>query len=353
MYIAKYPILLFLGILLHCQSIYTRSIWRKSTRQRPCISVFWQSKPKKKYTLCNDGMNATMFIPFRSAQINKHLVTNHKTITSRQNSLKTIDVADIDAILNNLVRALKKGKIDLTDFTVLKWRDYNRRRQSGNLILKFKKYPLVIKLFMENPRGFVHPFSKGIEPTFMFSMNGGITRHLSGFTRIGCRQKIIDTLANIPKWKDRIVIPRKWYWLPKNEPSITVIGENFGTPKALKMTIPSVYGIVCDAIDVGRPFSLLNAQDKKIGLELFDILENQIDPNIPNLLYEKDTNNIALIDTEDFPMLVGLNKKHKPQSYFGWYTKAGCEFFRRCYGLSKKKRSEWQQKALQNYLSYE
>ena len=128
---------------------------------------------------------------------------------------------DLDDLINNLVDEIRAGKKRYTNFRILKGRDYNRRLKSGSLILASNDYDIVVKLFLETPHGLMHPFSKGFEPACMFLMNGGISRHLAGFTRIKNRHLISNLLEDCPEWNKRIIIPRKWYWLPKKSRSIT------------------------------------------------------------------------------------------------------------------------------------
>ena len=221
--------------------------------------------------------------------------------------------------IEGLLQEVRKHKKHYTDFKVLVDHNFNHKQQCGLLIVKFKDYPFVLKLFMETPQTFVEPFQKGFEPTFFFYMGGGVNRHLSGFTRIKNLHVINERLAQSAYWSERVVTPRKWFWMPKKPEWLEISGKNIGPEKTIITHIPAVYGIIADAIDCGEKFSIHNKEHTQLSLNLCNYLDLWIDPHIPNFMFEKNTGKIAVVDTEHFPTVVGLKETPQFQSYTDWY----------------------------------
>ncbi|GAG91473.1 unnamed protein product, partial [marine sediment metagenome] len=206
------------------------------------------------------------------------------------------------------------------DFIVLRRRNFNKRKKWGLLILKFKDHPLVLKVFMENPKGFVSPYSKGFEPIFFFNMGGGANRHLLGFTRVKNLQYIESIIKKDAYWSEKITTPRKWFWLPKNPKYIELVGRNISGKKLIIKAIPGTYCIIADAITpAGKKFSIFNKAEREQCMTLCNFLDISIDPHIDNYMIEKGTDKIAIVDTEHFPTLVGFKKKYKFTGYWDWY----------------------------------
>ena len=147
---------------------------------------------------------------------------------------------------------------------MLKDSDFNSRSVSGLIILKFKEYPFVLKLFIKTPETFVKPLSEGMIPRFFFRMGGGINRHLSGFTRVKNLEEIRKKIEANPEWNELIDTPRKWFWLPKNPRWIEVRSKNIGPSGELKTELPAMYGIVADFIENDKSFSLWNTEDREM-----------------------------------------------------------------------------------------
>lgn len=218
-----------------------------------------------------------------------------------------------------LLKEVRKKKKNYSHFTILVDHNFNRWQQCGLLIVKFNDYPLVLKLFMENPKSFVKPFDKGFEPTFFFYMGGGVNRHLSGFTRIKNLHVINERLAQSAYWSERVVTPRKWFWMPKKAEWMEITGKNIGPEKTIMTHIPAVYGIVADAIDCGESLSMYNKEHTRMSLDLCNYLDMWIDPHIPNFMFERTTGKIAIVDTEHFPTMVGLKEIPRFDNYTSYY----------------------------------
>lgn len=231
-----------------------------------------------------------------------------------------VDSKILEAKIERLLKEVRKQKKNYTDFTVLLDHNFNHKQQCGLLIVKFRDYPFVLKLFMETPQSFVEPFQKGFEPTFFFYMGGGVNRHLSGFTRIKNLHVIKERIAQSAYWSEHVVIPRKWFWVPKKPEWLEISGKNIGPEKTIITQIPAIYGIIADAIDCGEKLSIHNPEHTQLSLSLCNYLDLWIDPHIPNFMFERNTGKIAVVDTEHFPTMVGLKETPQFSNYTEYYS---------------------------------
>lgn len=258
-------------------------------------------------------------------------------ITFRNNKQKFVDSQILTTLIEQLLQEIISGKHTFTAFTVLQSKDYNFKKNKGLLILKYKDYPFVLKLFMETPDSFVSPFDKGMEPIFFFFMGGGINRHISGFTRLKNREIIMERLARSP-WKTKVDIPRKWYWVPPGSRWIEIKAINIGSKKEHIVQFPGTYCIIADAIEAERNPSLFNADDKKTALDLCNYLDIWIDPHMKNFMIEKGTQKFMIVDTEHFPSFVGLREKVTFNSYSDWYLYLAGKCWQNAFMQTKKER---------------
>lgn len=227
--------------------------------------------------------------------------------------------------LENLVAEVKQGRAQFTDFSIIRDRTFNRKLGAGSLTLKSKNYPFVVKLFMESPYSFVSPFKKGWESFGTFVV-AGVSRYLTGLTRIKNLQRIKELLAHNSQWSN-IETPRKWFWTPINGNELEVTGYNFGHYHPQTILLPHVYCIISDAIEPARENSFSSWRDfmrssahdraalkeqSKISIELCNHLQFCIDANVDNFIIEKGTGKFFIIDTEHFPTLAGFTSKPPP-----------------------------------------
>lgn len=254
---------------------------------------------------------------------------------------------------------------DFEHFTILKQRDYNPKTHAGLIVLRFKKYPFVVKLFMETPSSFVQPFSKGFEPICFFLMGGGINRFLSGFSRVKNREIIAEKVSEHPVWSEKIIIPRKWFWLPKKVRYLQVSSKHMG-PQDRTIRLPSVYAIVADAIDASYTLELGNPDHRKLGIDIARFLNPRIDPHINNFMilaplgskkaetYHEIMDNpdikIAIIDTEHFPTMTGLREPLEFDSYFSWYSQITGKCLKDTFLRTKNQREDLQGAAKKSIL---
>ncbi len=223
--------LLFLILLINTQPItYLYAAPRSILRPQevlPEISTHW-ANDSTTYILRDSHLEeGPIFSVFNKDFFYKRMLPQG-TITFRNEPTKKIQGTHLSALIDQLLVELKAKKKKLTDFTLLKAQDFNYREFCGLLVLKFKNYPFVLKLFIEHPKSFVQPYNKGLEPGVFFVMGGGIMRHLTGFTRIKNLEDINTLLQSDPYWSQIVDTPRKWHWLPKDVRGFNVEGRNIG-----------------------------------------------------------------------------------------------------------------------------
>lgn len=358
----------FVALLLFQLNIETRSLLRSDQKEIPHLIAFSENDRENTDSHCHLKSwhieENSIFHKFDREYFMDHLLPEDD-IPYRYEPSKKVSGKLIGDLIENLVAEIRAHKTDYTDFKVLKKRDFNRKQGAGLLIAKFKNYPFVLKLFLEIPQSFVKPFSKGWQSGCFFIMGGGISRYLSGFTRLRNREIIEQQIANDPYWHNKISLPRKWAWLPKNPTWFILqgfnLGPNYTIPK--QMAFPCIYGIVADLI-TGTPLSLWNKEDRAIGINTAKFFTTRVDANIDNLVREpltaytheeapkttQDTEDLTLrvnipkepqlvlIDTEHFPTFIGLKKPLEFESYTEWYLKLTFKFLKDCFFRTKEER---------------
>lgn len=375
----------------------TRSIFRPSHQKLPQIVTYWKDQPDMQYKLRDSHLE--LYPLFRSFNYN-HFMSHQipqGPLLYRNNTKKSVDGAVLCAQMEKALQELKEGKKKLTHFKILKRKDFNDYMLSGNIILKFKEYPFVAKLFMENPHSFTLPFSKGWQPGGLYIMSGGINRFLAGFTRIKNLEQVQAHISKDPYWSTRLSTPRKWFYLPCNTRWFTLEGLNIGPRKYACTQFPSAYFTVSDAIITkGKTPTLFNKADRKRALKICHFLGNRIDPHIDNFVEEdieksrqlseqlsdnktaplplynprlpkktflseqaqfqinqhtnasalqpsEDTiKNMVILDTEHFASMVGLKEDIRYKTYLGWYSQLTRKFITDKYARLKSYRKQLQ-----------
>jgi len=331
-------IMLFFFLLFKNSSIRCRSVLREENNKKPKIQVRLAHKKSKNYYLKDWRLErAPIFGSFDKTFFNKKLLP--EAITYKYDPDKRVTKKELITKLENLFGEIEQKKRRFTHFDILRKSNFNRRKKCGLLILKFKDYPFVVKIFMETPKSFVRPYSKGIYPIFFYNMGGGINRHLLGFTRVNNLLEIKESIEKSPKWSKMISTPRKWFWKPQNSKDIEIIGKNFDPKKDIKTVIPGTYCIIADAIKLkNKHFSLFDKSAKETCMSLCNYLDVRIDPHIDNFLLEEGTNKIVIIDTEHFPSIVGFKTRQQFNGYFDWYFKLSMKCVNDLLFTSKKER---------------
>jgi len=294
-----------------------RSIFRPKDPLMPKIITRWQGDSKTHCFRDKYLEQEAIFKKFDYDYIKKHKLPLGPI--KYRNKAKTVRGSLLNKLTNNLLIELDQRKTEFTDFKVLKSSDFNRKNVCGNLVLKYKDYPFVLKLFIETPESFTKPFSKGWQPACFFLMSGGINRYLSGLTRIKNLEWIKKRVNQSTEYKDKIDFPRKWFWLPTNNRWFELKGKNITVPEQT-IKLPSIYAIVADAINKDDEKEVFKT-DSHFGLKLSYYLDSRLDPNFENFMLEKETGKIVIVDTEHFPSMVGLKNPTKFNSYTDWYLK--------------------------------
>lgn len=329
----KLAVVLF---LIWSNASVSRSLYRPIDPKMPVLHAKWVDGSTvhtlKKYHL----EEYALFQLFDKQYFESHMLPSYP-ITCRYDAEKCVHPLILEQLIEHLLAEISDGKKTFTYFTVLQSKDYNFKKGRGLLIVKFKDYPFVVKLFVETPDSFVSPFDKGMEPIFFFFMGGGVNRHLTGFTRIKNREIIAQKLAQSP-WANQVDIPRKWHWIPKGTRWIEIEGINIGCKEHQKIQFPGTYCIIADAIEAERNLSLLDEHDKKMALDICNYMNLWIDPHMKNFMYEKDTKKFMIVDTEHFPSAVGLHEKVTFDSYSNWYLHLASKCWQNAFMQTKNKR---------------
>ncbi|MDR3550629.1 MAG: hypothetical protein P4L31_04405 [Candidatus Babeliales bacterium] len=305
-------------LTLYTISAAARSIHRPADGMLPKISVR-SDNDSDHYTLQSSHL---AFYPFFSVFDKSFFDENllPKTpIAHRNNPTKTIDPEILNNLIEGLLKEIHQKKMQYADFQIITSKNFNRKKECGMMILKFKDHPFIVKLAIESPQTFINPYCKGLDNVWFFPLGGGINRHLAGLTRIKNRQMIQNRLADHPEWSTLVDVPRKWYWIPKKDNWLEITGSNMGGQKTVTTKIPSTYCIIADEIHTKQEFSLFNKDQTTLALKICNYLDLWIDPHINNFMVEQETNKIVIVDTEHFPSVVGIKEKVTFDNYTSWY----------------------------------
>lgn len=300
----------------------SRSPHRPKKPSLPRLSVCWEGESQKYYHSDSHFKEYPIFHVCNMNYLNKHLLPS-TPISFKNNPDQHVDGTIISNLVEELLNEIKAGKKQYKHFTVLQRKNFTLRKQCGLLVLKFNDYPFVLKLFMENPKTFLNQHCKGFENIWFFYMSGGVNRHVVGFTRLKNREHIIHELTKLPRWANRVYMPRKWFWLPKENNMLHIEGQNIGTHKTIETKMPGTYAIIADAIDFQQEAPLPQKEKNALIMELCNDLRVFIDPHEDNFLIrynqQKKEYDIAIIDTEHFPSIVGIKEEIQFKNHRQWY----------------------------------
>jgi hypothetical protein len=303
--------LVFVFISLSCLILQARNMRRPEDDSIPSITVCAQNQ-QQTFVLQNSYLR---YKPIKNGfdfkYFDAHMIPEG-TIEFR-NKTGSIQGQTLSHLAELLLQELKAGKKSFTDFSILKDTDFSYATLSGLIVLKFKDYPFVIKLSMEHPDTIVQPLSKGTIAYFIFVIGGNL-RHLSNFTRIPNLERIRNLLSYNPFYLRYLDFPRKWYWKPQHMEELKVVWQCKDQQETMLM--PSTYAVISDFIEFepNQPQRDLNKLSMKVATDTGFL----IDPHSGNIVIEKGTRNYVLLDTEDFRMMVGLNRSMKSKKYSSW-----------------------------------
>ncbi len=244
-----------------------------------------------------------------------------------------VEGAILSSLADELIEEIKKGKKDFTSFTVLKDSGFNYATLSGLIVLKYKKYPFVIKVSIEHPHTIIKPFSKSYEASGIFLMGGNL-RHLSNFTRITNLERIKQLLCYNPFYLYNVDFPRKWYWKPNNGYDLEIHWKCADQKEII--LLPSIYAVISDFIftEENQPTHELNKLSMKVATDVGFL----IDPHAGNILIEKGSRKYVLLDTEDFRLMTGLDVPMNAKKYIGWYIELMARALKNCLFKDKQER---------------
>ncbi len=220
---------------------------------------------------------------------------------------------------------------------MLKKNNYNTRNGTGALVIAFKNLPFVIKVFRETPYTFVRPRYRDLEQRCLFKLSGGVSRYLTGFTRIKNLDYIRSHIQNDPTWKTTVDTPRKWFWIPPETPWFELKGINVNGIPEQTISFPSTYVVVADKIEIERTFTLTDAEDRHLVIGFTTGIGEYPDPNISNYVIDKN-GNVMFLDSEHFPSNLGMREPFNYTTHGTWYSYLVKKFFKDVYFKSKAER---------------
>lgn len=278
----------------------------------------------------------TLKKPFENSHLKKHLLPSGYIKYRKENLAVQSDL--LKEQNEHVLQEILQGEKTFTHFTTLADNDFNYSTLSGFIVLKYKNFPFVLKLFIEHPHTFIDPLNKGFKASCLFVLNGN-TRHLSGFTRIHNLETARKALAKDPEYRYYLDFPRKWYWIPQIQPYLTINWHDPYHNHHETIKIPAIYGIVCDFIEADKKIQQQELHTlRQISIDVGNYLHNIIDSHVENFVPEKNSNKIVIIDTEHFPTMVGLEKEMSANGYVQWHIELTGKWLKTAFLRSKQKR---------------
>ncbi|KKP35467.1 MAG: hypothetical protein UR26_C0004G0014 [candidate division TM6 bacterium GW2011_GWF2_32_72] len=318
-----------------------RSIHRPNHNKIQKITTHWVNK-KEKYSLRSPLLEETaIFKSFDIKKFQKYILP--EDVITIRGSNQTVLGNTLSSLMETAIQEILSSAKTFEHFTILKQKDFNFKEKTGFIVLKFKKYPFIAKISVENPASLTMPYSKGLEPSFTFAMSGGASRHFTGFTRIENSNELRILINKNSEWQNKYIIPQKWHWLPKKNGWINITGTNMGKQKKITITVPAIYGIICEAIEETNPLDPNDETLRQDILNLTNYLDNKLDPNIRNFMRDSITNKIAIIDTENCVVNVGIKEKFTIRSYYEWYKYLVLKVTKNAFFRNKQERKQVQQ----------
>ena len=342
-------LLILLLAIMPASNLICRSIHRPSNPTIPYITVtatnkeyaeVWRkpvTQPKSIHKFQSKFLSLKILKkPYETSDFKKHLLPyGNLKFRNNQGSVHTNILKEQNELV---LKEILQGNKTFTDFAILKDRDFNYKSLSGLIVLKNKKYPFVLKLFIEHPDTFIEPLQKGMEAGWIFILSGNM-RHLSGFTRISNLENAKKALSKDPEYRYYIDFPRKWYWRPQSQPLLNIHWHDAHNNHFETIRIPSMYGVICDFIEVDKELQQQELMTlRQISMDVTKYLHYMIDPHDDNLVPEKNSHKIVIIDTEHFRTVAGLDEDMNAQDYNQWYLELMSRTAKRLLCRSKQRR---------------
>jgi hypothetical protein len=344
-YLVNNKQLFFVWLLFAMTTLVGRHPFRLPNPSIPQVTAQW-ADGSHSFTITNRNIRYYPMFAFDITHFIPYLLP-HDAISFRSDPKQSVDGTLLATLIQDgmeeilHIKKKRKRKKVLQHFFLLQDKNFNYKRSCGLVVLAFKDYPFVVKLFIEQPTTILDFHATGIEPTFFFYMGGGSNRHLSGFTRLTNREFVAKRIEQFPAWKNHVELPRKWFWIPHEQKNIVITGKNIGGLPFIKTEIPSVYAIIADKIDFSQPTKTLSSTQKgDIIMQLCNDLELNIDPHAKNFAFTEDLVKnkfkISLVDTEHFPTMVGPIKQKQFKTHHQWYLYLAGKGFQDIYLTSKR-----------------
>jgi hypothetical protein len=322
-----------------------RSIQRTKSEPLPTVTTNWVGDNDKTFVVKNSHYEEYPIFKVFDRDYCLNRILPKGPISTRCEPNVTVSGEELSDCIEVLLEEIAQRKKEFTHFKLLTKKNFNRSKRCGAMMLKFKKYPFVLKLFIETPETFLNWSCKGIDNIWFFAMSGGANRHMSGLTRLRNLETIRNHIDNSPRWSALMDLPRKWFWLPKNERWIEINGQNIGPSGTCQTVIPGTYAIIADAIESDQQLSVFNSRAySKLTLEFCSSLQLVLDAHLDNFMIEKSSGKMVIIDTEHFPSFVGFKDPY-PQgfkSYYAWYGYLAQKFIYESFFKTKSARKQSQ-----------
>lgn len=317
-----------------------RNPFRKRDPKTPEITIGWERSLKRITRTDWHYTEYPIFTTFNENFFFSHMLPQGP-IAFRSYESSSVDGKHLMDLITGLLKEIRKKKKEYTDFIILRARNFNVRQKCGLLIVKFRNYPFVLKLFIETPKTFIDPYCKGFENQFFFYMSGGINRHVAGLMRIKNLELVQEQIALNETWKDLVTAPRKWFWLPKNPFWFDIRGKNIGGKAEIHTRMPGIYAIIADEIDTTDDAPGLSSQQRsELIMKLCMDLRLFVDPHSDNFTvkynYLDGKYHITIVDTEHFPSIVGLKEEPFFTSHLEWGLYLSAKFFQDAFLQTKE-----------------
>ncbi len=323
-------------------SVSARSYLRLQNPTSRTLIAAWEHDSKTTYEIKSDYLEPYPLFTYETQNLTEDLLPQGEIPFRDGNG--AVRGKELSYMIEDLVKEVHAGKKSFTHFKILQSTNFNYGDRCGLLVLQFKEYPFVVKLFIETPETFVNPFNKGAEPIFFWYMGGGAGRHISGLTRIK-NLKNVQALTNEHSyWSDHIIFPRKWLWLPNNAKWITLTGKNITSGKTLTNSIPGTFAIIADYINTENSYKMKPKEQQKMVMNYCNDMGLALDPHRKNYSFqkhpEKDEPVMVVVDTEHFPTIVGLKDPTEFETHSQWYRYLMNKGFNDIYMRTKKDRQD-------------
>lgn len=337
-----HTILMGIALMLCYQySIGGRSPLRKKDPLMPELSISWDGSSKILYTIKDSHLEPYPIFAFNAATLSESYALPKDQISHIKDSGAS-STTELNALIQEVVKDVRHHKRSYKHFKVLQDKNFNYTLPSGLLVLKFNDHPFVLKLFIESPESLFNIYSKGVEPMVFFYMSGGSNRHITGISRLYNREHVLRTIDSFDRWKSIVHIPRKWFWVPADEPWMSLVGKHIGDVERREIKIPGTYAIIADAIDTKQTAKIDNSSRRKMIMDFCNDLKLFIDPHTNNFVFYNDpiTQEIhfIIVDTEHFPSSVGFKEPIAFDNHVEWFLHLTGKFLKDAYFRTKDQR---------------